>query len=77
MATRNRPRPAATPAEELWGIDEIAVYFGCSKYTIHVWMKRNPRFPRPLRLGGKTLRWRRQVIQDWALAQEDAPAAAT
>ncbi len=44
--------------------EEVAVRFGVSKDTIWRW-RREGDFPAPVRLGGRTSRWRLSDIEAW------------
>jgi len=45
-------------------VDQVAKRFFVSKDTIWRWT-RNGDFPKPVRLGGSTTRWRLADIEDW------------
>ncbi|MFP7572440.1 helix-turn-helix transcriptional regulator [Marivita sp. S2033] len=45
-------------------VDQVAKRFDVSKDSIWRW-KRNGDFPKPVRLGGSTTRWRLSDIEDW------------
>lgn len=42
---------------------EVAVMFGVDRPTIMRWVKRG-QMPRPIRIGPRTVRWPRQMIDD-------------
>ena len=52
-------------------IGEIAAWVGLGPSTIHR-MVRSGVFPRPTRIGPKTIRWRQKVIEDW-IEQSNKP----
>lgn len=69
--------PGRTPARgggagmdlrELWGIDDVANYFGVPKQTVYSWRKTGYG-PTAIRVG-EHLRWRTSVVLEWTLAQE-------
>ena len=45
-------------------VDQVAHRFGVSKDSIWRW-KRKGDFPRPVKLGGNTTRWRLSDIEEW------------
>mgnify|MGYP005995097033 CR=1 FL=1 len=45
-------------------VEQVAVRFGVSKDTIWRW-RREGDFPAPVRLGGRTSRWRLSDIETW------------
>ena len=45
-------------------VDQVAQRFGVSKDSIWRW-KRQDEFPRPVKLGGTTTRWRLSDIEEW------------
>lgn len=45
-------------------LPEVERMTGLAKTTIHRWY-RDGRFPRPLRLGPKSIGWRRKEILEW------------
>jgi prophage regulatory protein len=47
---------------------EVAAIFGVQISTIYSWM-RNGEFPKPLRLGPRTVRWSGQQIMDYVQNQ--------
>lgn len=54
-----------TKSENLYlTVDQVAERFGVSKDTIWRW-KRQDEFPRPVKLGGTTTRWRLSDIEEW------------
>ena len=54
-----------TSAENLYlSVDQVAQRFNVSKDTIWRW-KRQDEFPRPVKLGGTTTRWRLADIEEW------------
>ena len=44
--------------------EEVAARFGVSKDSIWRW-RREGDFPRPVKLGGRTTRWRLSDIEEW------------
>ena len=56
---------STTSSENLYlSVDQVAERFGVSKDTIWRW-KRQDEFPRPVKLGGTTTRWRLADIKEW------------
>jgi len=49
----------------LWSMKDVQRRFGVSRSTVEPWVKNDPRFPRPFRVGGKdgSLRWDPAVFQ--------------
>ena len=45
-------------------INQVAMRFGVSKDSIWRWRRRDE-FPAPVKLGGRTTRWRLADIEDW------------
>jgi len=45
-------------------VEQVALRFGVSKDSIWRW-KRKGDFPKPVKLGGTTTRWRLADIQEW------------
>lgn len=45
-------------------VDQVASRFGVSKDTIWRW-RREGDFPKPVKLGGRTTRWRLSDIEAW------------
>ena len=45
-------------------VEQVAKRFGVSKDSIWRWT-RNGGFPKPLKLGGSTTRWRLSDIEEW------------
>lgn len=50
------------------GVAAVLAETGMSRRTIERWV-RDGRFPRPYKLGGSTLRWRRADVEWWIEAQ--------
>ncbi len=56
---------ASSPSDNLYlSVDQVATRFNVSKDTIWRW-KRQDAFPRPVKLGGMTTRWRLSDIEQW------------
>lgn len=55
-----------TPSSECTylSVEQVAARFGMSKDTIWRW-RRTGEFPKPVRLGGTTKRWRLSDIEAW------------
>lgn len=54
-----------TTSETLYlSVDQVAKRFDVSKDSIWRW-KRNGDFPKPVKLGGSTTRWRLSDIEEW------------
>jgi len=45
-------------------VNQVATRFGVSKDSIWRW-RRDGEFPAPVKLGGRTTRWRMSDIEDW------------
>lgn len=54
-----------TISENLYlSVDQVAVRFSASKDSIWRW-RRDGEFPAPIKLGGRTTRWRLADIEGW------------
>ena len=53
-----------TPETLYLSVDQVAKRFDVSKDSIWRW-KRNGDFPKPIKLGGSTTRWRLSDIERW------------
>lgn len=56
--------PPSSAAAPLMDIKEICKLLCCTQRTLQRWI-REERFPPPLRLSPRTLRWRREDIQQY------------
>ncbi len=55
----------STPSNSLYlSVEQVAQRFNVSKDTIWRW-KRKSEFPKPVKLGGTTTRWRLADIEEW------------
>lgn len=65
-----QPAPYTPDLEpnRLYNGREVAAIFGVQISTIYAWM-RNGEFPKPLRLGPRTVRWSGQQIMDYVQNQ--------
>jgi prophage regulatory protein len=65
-----QPAPYTPDLEpnRLYNGREVAAIFGVQISTIYSWM-RNGEFPKPLRLGPRTVRWSGQQIMDYVQNQ--------
>ncbi len=66
-ATRTRAATAKADAD-LWTVDDVADYFRVTHWTIRAWRNADATFPAPLDLPGRSLRWYREDIIEWALS---------
>lgn len=46
-------------------INDVADRYATSKHSIYRWMREERDFPAPIRLPGKTLRWRTADLEAW------------
>jgi prophage regulatory protein len=54
-----------TPTANLYlSVEQVAIRFGVSKDSIWRW-RRDGEFPAPVKLDGRTTRWRLADIEDW------------
>lgn len=62
----NRRKPTVTiPSENLYlSVDQVSSRFSVSKDSIWRW-RRDGEFPAPVKLGGRTTRWRLSDIEAW------------
>lgn len=56
--------------QDFYSTKEVADKFGVGKVTILSWPKTVEGFPQPLRLNGRTLRWPKAAIDQFALRAE-------
>lgn len=58
----------------LWGIDEIAAYYGCGETTVRTAMICKPDFPRAINITGyaKGRRWKPDEVTDWIERHREA-----
>ncbi|MCL3882995.1 helix-turn-helix domain-containing protein [Marivita sp. GX14005] len=54
----------AVPAGVYLSVEQVALRYNVSKDTIWRW-RREGDFPKPVKLGGKTSRWRLADIEAW------------
>lgn len=54
----------AVAASIYLSVEQVAARYNVSKDTIWRW-RREGEFPKPIRLGGKTSRWRLSEIEAW------------
>lgn len=69
-----KPSPVGLSKLELVTIHEVAEMLGFTHRTIRKWVKARC-FPQPMRFG-RSLRWKRTVIEAWVAEQERASARA-
>lgn len=58
-------------SDQLMRRKEVEKMIGASRSSIYLWMQRGI-FPRPVRVGLKSVRWRRSAVEGWIKAQEAA-----
>jgi predicted DNA-binding transcriptional regulator AlpA len=46
-------------------IKQVAAYFGIGPGTVKDWMAADSTFPRPVKLGPQTVRWRWDELKAW------------
>lgn len=56
------------PAHELWTVDDVADYFQVTPRTVREWRSIEATFPQPLDLPGRSIRWHRSDITEWAIS---------
>ena len=67
----------ATPRERLLPLEQVIDLVGLKKSKIYALLKEK-RFPAPLRLGTRTVRWQESLVRAWIAARiADAEAAET
>ena len=50
----------------LWTVEEVAEYFQVDKRTIWRWVNTGTEeFPKPSKIGERTLRWKKDIIVNW------------
>lgn len=64
----SRRRPRGDVPNDLWTVDDVADYFKVTPRTIRGWREQDVTFPLPLDLPGRSLRWYRKDIVEWALS---------
>lgn len=57
--------------QKLVTISEVCEMFNRHRSTLWVWVDEG-KFPKPIKLNGRTLGWKSEAIQDWLKQQEDA-----
>lgn len=62
-----RPARQHDTGDELWTIEDVADYFKVTPRTIREWRDIEATFPQPLDLPGRSVRWYRPDIAEWAL----------
>lgn len=50
---------------EFLPITRVAERYATTKHSIYRWMREERDFPAPIRLPGKTLRWRLSEVEAW------------
>lgn len=50
--------------EETIGISDIMDFFKVTRQTVHVWLKTNPNFPRPIKVGKRVV-WKKTEIEKY------------
>lgn len=68
MSTTDAAEVKGTVPGDLWRIDEVAAYFRVTPWTIRAWRNTDATFPAPLDLPGRSLRWYRDDVIEWALS---------
>ena len=61
-------------------LDELMEIIGVRKSTVYSWMKENgphydPEFPRPRRLGNRSVAWLESEVEDWMNSREVVEAS--
>ena len=69
MPTHTQPQPTPLPEPIFWRIADVGAYLRVSKSTLYRMLKRVPDFPRPYRLSGTVLSWRRAEVEEWAASR--------
>ena len=57
--------------DKLLTIKDLCGMFNRQRSSIWVWVDKGM-LPQPIKLNGRTLGWKNEVIQDWLKQQEDA-----
>lgn len=63
-----QPRARAEVPDDLWTVDDVAAYFKVTARTIREWREVDATFPAPLDLPGRSVRWYRRDVVEWALS---------
>jgi len=59
---------------DLWTIDDVAAYFRVTPRTVREWRAQEATFPQPRDLPGRSVRWYRPDITEWAVSLRGQPA---
>lgn len=51
--------------ERLLTMKEVQEIMRVSRNTVYVQMRRDPTFPKPVRIGGKAIRWRMSEVEEY------------
>ena len=66
------PAAPATPVEKLWTVKEVAQWLSMTEMSVRAILKRR-QFPAALLLKfGRRVRFRSELLRDWALRQQSA-----
>lgn len=60
--------PGTESSDHLWTAEDVAEYFQVTARTIRQWRDVEATFPQPLDLPGRSVRWYRADITEWALS---------
>ena len=63
-----------TTADRLLRIEDVLAIVGVSRSTLYVMMARN-RFPRPVRVHERCVRWRESEVLEWVASRPTASPA--
>jgi predicted DNA-binding transcriptional regulator AlpA len=64
----NLTTPTTTP-NKLYNAKEVCAFLGIRSSTLYVWMEAG-HFPKPIRLGHRTIRWTADQLQTYVAGEE-------
>lgn len=70
---RTASRWKERPMTEFLPITRVAERYATTKHSIYRWLRDDPDFPAPIRLPGKTLRWRPSELEAWEATRRVGP----
>lgn len=63
--------PAAVPRQLLMRLTELCAQLAVSRGTIYRWLNEG-KFPRPVRIGERAVRWRAEDVEAWCSSLDQA-----
>lgn len=67
--------PQSDHSAEYLSVMDVARRYSVHRLTPWRWLKTDPTFPKPVKLGAMTTRWRRSDLDAWETAKAESPAA--